>query len=197
MSTSHLPPGASSSTATQVEAQQPVIVATAYPLPTGSRSRNHLSPLAQRRAALQSQQNGGSTNAQGSSIGGRITGKSTFLAGTAVSGSSAAPAAGAQIAPISGSTSASLFSAASSTSSFSSVAHAGAAPTGGVAGGLIESRGPDIVERPRDKTENAEVAASSLAFLYAEIVSYVQGRVSGIAELEKRCAVLILSRPRK
>lgn len=45
---------------------------------------------------------------------------------------------------------------------------------------------PDILERPRDKTRNQEVAASALAFLYSEILSYTQNRVTGIADLEKR-----------
>ncbi|PWN22990.1 TRAPP I complex [Microstroma glucosiphilum] len=34
------------------------------------------------------------------------------------------------------------------------------------------------------------VAASSLAFLFAEMVSYTQGRVSGIGELEKKLSLL-------
>ena len=49
---------------------------------------------------------------------------------------------------------------------------------------------PDLLERPRDKTKNSQVAASSLAFLYAEMVSYTQSRVSGIGELEKKLSLL-------
>lgn len=48
------------------------------------------------------------------------------------------------------------------------------------------SFGPDILERPRDRTRNNEVSASSLAFLFAEMVSYTQNRVSGISDLEKK-----------
>jgi trafficking protein particle complex subunit 5 len=46
--------------------------------------------------------------------------------------------------------------------------------------------GPDILERPRDRTRTNEVSASSLAFLFAEMVSYTQNRVSGISDLEKK-----------
>ena len=46
--------------------------------------------------------------------------------------------------------------------------------------------GPDILERPRDRTRNNEVSASSLAFLFAEMVSYTQNRVSGISDLERK-----------
>ncbi|PWN37885.1 TRAPP I complex, partial [Meira miltonrushii] len=52
------------------------------------------------------------------------------------------------------------------------------------------SLGPDILERPRDRTRNNEVSASSLAFLFAEMVSYTQNRVSGISDLEKKLSLL-------
>lgn len=46
--------------------------------------------------------------------------------------------------------------------------------------------GPDILERPRDRSRNIEVSSSALAFLFAEMVSYTQNRVSGISDLEKK-----------
>lgn len=45
----------------------------------------------------------------------------------------------------------------------------------------------NILERPINKTKGAEVAASSWAFMFAEIVSYSQSRVDSVADLEKRC----------
>lgn len=45
---------------------------------------------------------------------------------------------------------------------------------------------PDVLERPRDRSRNNEVSSSSLAFLFAEMVSYTQNRVSGISDLEKK-----------
>ncbi|EPQ27181.1 uncharacterized protein PFL1_05104 [Pseudozyma flocculosa PF-1] len=56
--------------------------------------------------------------------------------------------------------------------------------TGVVAGG------PDILDRPRDKTRLAEVALASLHFLVAEAVAYTQARVNGISDLEKRLSLL-------
>lgn len=55
------------------------------------------------------------------------------------------------------------------------------------AGGAVGSTGPipDILERPRDKTRTAEVSASALQFLFAEMVAYTQLRVSGIADFER------------
>lgn len=49
---------------------------------------------------------------------------------------------------------------------------------------------PDIVERPRDKTRQNEVSLSSLSFLFAEIVSYTQNRVTGVTDLEKRLSLI-------
>lgn len=49
---------------------------------------------------------------------------------------------------------------------------------------------PDILHLPRDKNKTAQVASSAFAFLYAEIVSYTQSRVSGIGELERRLSLL-------
>lgn len=44
---------------------------------------------------------------------------------------------------------------------------------------------PDILERPRDKTRYAEVNMSTLQYLFAEMVTYSQSRVAGIADLER------------
>ena len=44
---------------------------------------------------------------------------------------------------------------------------------------------PDVLDRPRDKTRGAEVSHSALQFLFAEMVIYAQGRVSGISEFEQ------------
>lgn len=49
---------------------------------------------------------------------------------------------------------------------------------------------PDIVERPRDKIRQNEVALSSLSFLFSEIVSYTQNRVTGVTDLEKRLSLI-------
>lgn len=49
---------------------------------------------------------------------------------------------------------------------------------------------PDIVERPRDKTRQNEVALSSLSFLFSEIVGYTQNRVTGVTDLEKRLTLI-------
>lgn len=50
--------------------------------------------------------------------------------------------------------------------------------------------GPDIIERPRDKIRQAEVSLSSLSFLFSEIVSYTQNRVTGVTDLEKRLSLI-------
>ena len=44
---------------------------------------------------------------------------------------------------------------------------------------------PDILERPRDKTRNAEVSLSALQYLFSEMVTYSQSRVAGIGDLER------------
>lgn len=48
----------------------------------------------------------------------------------------------------------------------------------------------DIVDRPRDKTRQNEVNASALSFLFGEIVSYTQNRVTGVTDLEKRLSLI-------
>ncbi|KAH9982164.1 NO signaling/Golgi transport ligand-binding domain-containing protein [Lactifluus volemus] len=49
---------------------------------------------------------------------------------------------------------------------------------------------PNIYDRPLNKTRNAEVSASAFAFLFSEIVQYMQKRVSGINDLERRLNTL-------
>lgn len=67
----------------------------------------------------------------------------------------------------------------SGTQYFPNVLSSGASTSGTV-------QGPDIMERPRDRTRNSEVSSSALAFLFAEVVSYTQNRVLGISDLEKK-----------
>ena len=50
---------------------------------------------------------------------------------------------------------------------------------------------PNIYDRPLNKTRTAEVSASAHAFLFSEIVQYMQKRVSGINDLERRYAQTI------
>lgn len=45
---------------------------------------------------------------------------------------------------------------------------------------------PNIYDRPLNKTRTAEVSAPAFAFLFSEIVQYMQKRVSGINDLERR-----------
>jgi hypothetical protein len=45
---------------------------------------------------------------------------------------------------------------------------------------------PNIYDRNLNKTRITEVSASSLSFLFSEIVQYTQKRVSGINDLERR-----------
>ncbi len=168
------------------DANTPVVLATAYPLPTGThRQHDQFSPLAQRRAALEAQKQGKApatdTGYTPGLPGGRLSAKGSFLSKTYSS-------ATLPLASATASNSAAGASNASALPQTATFLSESAAPplTGGTSGGLVESVGPDIIERARDRTRNSEVAASSLAFLYAEMVSYVQGRVSGIAELEKR-----------
>jgi hypothetical protein len=54
------------------------------------------------------------------------------------------------------------------------------------AGTQKHSSRPNIYDRPLNKTRTAEVSASSFAFLFSEIVQYMQKRVSGIDGLERR-----------
>jgi hypothetical protein len=50
---------------------------------------------------------------------------------------------------------------------------------------------PNIYDRPLNKTRTAEVSASAFAFLFSETVQYMQKRVSGINDLERRYVQII------
>ena len=50
------------------------------------------------------------------------------------------------------------------------------------------SNGKTIYHRPLNRTKTAELSQSSFAYLFSEMVTYAQQRVTGIQELEKRYA---------
>lgn len=52
------------------------------------------------------------------------------------------------------------------------------------------SPGPDRLDRPRDRTRQGEVSLAALSFLFGEVVSTYQGRVSGVAQLERRLSLM-------
>ncbi|KAK3900609.1 NO signaling/Golgi transport ligand-binding domain-containing protein [Staphylotrichum tortipilum] len=54
------------------------------------------------------------------------------------------------------------------------------------AGLRYPSNGKSIYHRPLNRTKTAELSQSSFAYLFSEMVSYAQRRVTGIQELEKR-----------
>ncbi|KAK4151998.1 NO signaling/Golgi transport ligand-binding domain-containing protein [Chaetomidium leptoderma] len=54
------------------------------------------------------------------------------------------------------------------------------------AGLRYPSNGKTIYHRPLNRTKTAELSQSSFAYLFSEMVSYAQRRVTGIQELEKR-----------
>lgn len=47
--------------------------------------------------------------------------------------------------------------------------------------------GKTIYHRPLNRTRTAELSQSSFAYLFSEMISYAQRRVTGIQDLEKRC----------
>ncbi|KAI0044369.1 TRAPP I complex [Auriscalpium vulgare] len=49
---------------------------------------------------------------------------------------------------------------------------------------------PNIYDRPLNKTRTTEVSASAFAFMFSEVVQYMQKRVSGINDLERRLNTL-------
>jgi len=54
------------------------------------------------------------------------------------------------------------------------------------AGLRYPSNGKTIYHRPLNRTKTAELSQASFAYLFSEMVSYAQRRVTGIQELEKR-----------
>lgn len=64
-------------------------------------------------------------------------------------------------------------------------------PTGKTAGkdqpGLrYPSSGKTIYHRPLNRTRTSELSQASFAYLFSEMVTYAQRRVTGIQDLEKR-----------
>jgi hypothetical protein len=49
-----------------------------------------------------------------------------------------------------------------------------------------QSQRVQIQDRPITKTRGTEVSLAAWAFLFAEVVSYTQNRVTGISEFEKK-----------
>jgi hypothetical protein len=54
------------------------------------------------------------------------------------------------------------------------------------AGLRYPSNGKTIYHRPLNRTKTAELSQASFAYLFSEMVTYAQRRVTGIQELEKR-----------
>jgi hypothetical protein len=54
------------------------------------------------------------------------------------------------------------------------------------AGLRYPSNGKTIYHRPLHRSKTAELSQSSFAYLFSEMVSYAQRRVTGIQDLEKR-----------
>ncbi len=48
------------------------------------------------------------------------------------------------------------------------------------------SNGKTIYQRPLNRTKTSELSQASFAYLFSEMVSYAQRRVTGIQDLEKR-----------
>jgi hypothetical protein len=69
------------------------------------------------------------------------------------------------------------------------MAHLGPGKTAKEQAGLrYPSNGKTIYHRPLHRTKTAELSQASFAYLFSEMVSYAQRRVTGIQELEKRYA---------
>jgi hypothetical protein len=76
----------------------------------------------------------------------------------------------------------------SPTSSYTRFSLPSASIATATAGAQKPSSRPNIYDRPLNKTRTAEVSASAFTFLFSEIVQYMQKRVSGIDDLERRYA---------
>ncbi|KAH8811929.1 putative CRAL-TRIO domain-containing protein C23B6.04c [Xylogone sp. PMI_703] len=63
------------------------------------------------------------------------------------------------------------------------------APRGPQSGLRYPSSGKTIYHRPLNRTKTAELSQASFAYLFGEMVSYAQRRVTGIQDLEKRLNV--------
>jgi hypothetical protein len=51
------------------------------------------------------------------------------------------------------------------------------------------ANGKTIYHRPLNRTKTAELSQASFAYLFSEMVSYAQRRVTGIQDLEKRFVI--------
>jgi trafficking protein particle complex subunit 5 len=73
------------------------------------------------------------------------------------------------------------------------MAHMGATgKTGSKEPGLrYPSNGKTIFHRPLNRSKTSELSQASFAYLFSEMVSYAQKRVTGISDLEKRFASLL------
>ncbi len=58
--------------------------------------------------------------------------------------------------------------------------------TQGQSGLRYPANGKTIYHRPLNRTRTAELSQSAFAYLFSEMVSYAQRRVTGIQDLEKR-----------
>lgn len=64
-------------------------------------------------------------------------------------------------------------------------------PTGKSAGGKepglrYPTNGKTIYHRPLNRTKTSELSQASFAYLFSEMITYAQRRVTGISDLEKR-----------
>jgi hypothetical protein len=60
------------------------------------------------------------------------------------------------------------------------------APGSSSSGLRYPTNGKTIYHRPLNRTKTAELSQASFAYLFSEMVSYAQRKVTGIQDLEKR-----------
>lgn len=63
---------------------------------------------------------------------------------------------------------------------------AGGKPQDKQSGLRYPTNGKTIYHRPLNRTKTAELSQASFAYLFSEMVTYAQRRVTGIQDLEKR-----------
>lgn len=68
----------------------------------------------------------------------------------------------------------------------------GASTTTSVVGLRYPTNGKTIYSRTLNRSMKSELSQSSFAYLFSEMVSYAQKRVTGIQDLEKRFVVLFI-----
>ena len=54
------------------------------------------------------------------------------------------------------------------------------------------ANGKTIYHRPLNRSKTSELSQASFAYLFSEMVGYAQRKVTGIQDLEKRCAALYI-----